>query len=357
MRKLATNASTPPNGAHMAPYNQVYHDSARGLWAQTASIDWCESNYEISYYVAEFWNTISNLAFILPQLAQFVSLAKHKCVEPAFNKAFLSLALVGIGSFCFHMTLARPMQMFDETSMILVSLHSFYLLYIIKKPDVNKPKLMAGLLCYGLLFLSLYAFLVDWPIFHHSTFGLLVYASMFIGYQLKRTYGSHYKFWTVFILQHLAFAFWAFDKHYCEILTQFRDNHVPLVFRPVFQFHAIWHLLMGLSSHIFICGVIRLRAWIKHKEEFVIRYRWLGLWIVLEKVEVPIGDYGVPVSEKIGTKTLERRWQRTDYNSNNNDNEIASLRHRYEQDKGMRPSDRLTGDTDINQNVVQDHGL
>lgn len=265
----------------MAPYDH----NTRGLWSQTATIDWCESNYELTYYIAEFWNTLSNLAFIMPQLSQYIALSNHKSVELAFRRAFLSLALVGIGSLCFHMTLARPMQMFDETSMILVSLHGFYLLYMIRRPNVNRKLLASLLLCYGLIFLSLYVFLVDRPIFHHTTFGLLVYASIGIGYQLKKVHGPFYKFWTVLIIQHLGFAFWIIDKHYCEILTSFRDNYVPFPFRPVFQFHALWHLFMGLGAHIFFCGIIRLRAWTKYKEEFVIRYRWLGLWIVLEKLD------------------------------------------------------------------------
>lgn len=271
----------------MAPYTQpsIEDHRPRGLWAQTATIDWCESNYELSYYVAEFWNTLSNFAFILPQLSQYVALSNCKCVEPAFRRAFLSLALVGLGSFCFHMTLARPMQMFDETSMILVSLHGFYLLYIIRRPQVSRHLLMALLICYGLIFLSLYVFLVDWPIFHHTTFGLLVYASMGIGYQLKQQYGPHYKFWTVLILQHLGFAFWLIDKHYCELLAHFRDNYFPVFLRPTLQFHALWHLLMGIGSHIFFCGIIRLRAWTKYREELVIRYKFFGLWVTLDRIE------------------------------------------------------------------------
>lgn len=257
----------------------------RGLWANTATIDWCESNYEVSYYIAEFWNTISNLAFIIPQLSQYLKLRNQKSVEPAYNNAFLSLALVGLGSFCFHMTLSRPMQMFDETSMILVSLHGFYLLYIIKRPKVNRTFLASLLVVYGFIFLSLYVFLVHLPIFHHTTFGLLVYASVFIGYQLKQLHGPHYKFWTVLIMQHSAFAFWLFDKHYCDLLTYLRDNHVPEVLKPLLQFHALWHLLMGLGSHIFFCGIIRLRAWTKYREEFAIRYKHFGFWIELEKVE------------------------------------------------------------------------
>lgn len=273
----------------MAPHTQPLDDGtgyrSRGLWAQTATIDWCESNYELSYYIAEFWNSLSNLAFILPQLSQYAALANCNSVEPAFRRAFLSLALVGLGSFCFHMTLARPMQMFDETSMILVSLHGFYLLYIIRRPQVNRRLLMALIICYGLIFLSLYVFLVEWPIFHHTTFGLLVYASMGIGYQLKQQHGPHYKFWTVLITQHLGFVFWLIDKHYCDLLAHLRENHLPVFFRPALQFHALWHLLMGIGSHIFICGIIRLRAWTKHKEEIVIRYQLCGLWVSLERIE------------------------------------------------------------------------
>lgn len=272
----------------MAPYTQpssAGQYQPTGLWAQTATIDWCESNYELSYYVAEFWNTLSNLAFILPQLSQYMALSQCKSVEPAFRRAFLSLALVGLGSFCFHMTLARPMQMFDETSMILVSLHGFYLLYIIRVPQVNRRLLLTLLICYGLVFLSLYMFLVDWPIFHHTAFGLLVYASMAIGYGLKQQYGPHYKFWTVLIMQHLGFTFWLIDKHYCDLLSQFRENHLPVFLRPALQFHALWHLLMGLGSHIFFCGIIRLRAWTKYKKELVIRYKFYGLWVQLEQID------------------------------------------------------------------------
>lgn len=295
----------------MAPYSQPTLNVQRGLWPQTATIDWCESNYELSYYIAEFWNTLSNLAFILPQIVQYIALSKHKNVELAFRSAFLSLALVGLGSVCFHMTLARSMQMLDETSMILVSLHGFYLLYLMKEPTVNKTALIAFLICYGLAFLSLYILLVDRPIFHHTIFGLLLYASAAIGYQLKQRYGPHYKFWTVIIMQHIAFAFWLIDKHYCDVLTAFRDRSMPVFLRPAFQFHAIWHLLMGLSSHIFICGIIRLRAWIKYKEEFVITYRFLGLWIAIKKVvpaeESKAVSNQLVKSPLIGNTNLKRR--------------------------------------------------
>ena len=37
-----------------------------GFWGErTATIDWCEQNYEQTYYIAEFWNTVSNLVMIV----------------------------------------------------------------------------------------------------------------------------------------------------------------------------------------------------------------------------------------------------------------------------------------------------
>ena len=335
----------------MAPHNPLPPDTGRGLWTQTASIDWCESNYELSYYIAEFWNTISNLAFIVPQLAQYVALNKYDYIGPAFKNALLSLALVGVGSFCFHMTLAKPMQMFDETSMIVVTLHGFYLLYIIKQPDVNRRRLATLLVCYGLVFLALYVFLVAWPIFHHSIFGIIVYASTAIGYQLKRIHGPNYTFWTVIILQHLAVLFWMIDKHGCEVLTQFREHHVPAFLRPFFQFHAIWHLLMGIASHLFICGLIQIRALTKHKEKFVIKYNYLGLWITLEKVNED-SDNPMWCAERCSKQTFFSEANKTRHESK----QLAldcDLKHRLRQTSQQQNLSGPDQHFDLNQNQVQ----
>ena len=39
--------------------------NAAGFWGPvTSSVDWCEHNYAVSYYVAEFFNCFSNLAIV-----------------------------------------------------------------------------------------------------------------------------------------------------------------------------------------------------------------------------------------------------------------------------------------------------
>ena len=45
-----------------------------GYWGEpTSTLDWCEKNYVVSYYVAEAWNTITNLSMIIPPIYGFIS--------------------------------------------------------------------------------------------------------------------------------------------------------------------------------------------------------------------------------------------------------------------------------------------
>ena len=81
-----------------------------GYWEFTASIDWCEENYTMSFYIAEFWNTISSISMII-------------CGMYIRDKSLSRLmSLVGVGSVFFHMTLSRYAQALDEVPMIWLSL-------------------------------------------------------------------------------------------------------------------------------------------------------------------------------------------------------------------------------------------
>uniref|UniRef100_A0A6G3MIK5 Alkaline ceramidase n=1 Tax=Henneguya salminicola TaxID=69463 RepID=A0A6G3MIK5_HENSL len=51
------------------PSIEVYGDPSAnfpGYWGSISSlIDWCEENYINNYYIAEYWNTISNIAYMI----------------------------------------------------------------------------------------------------------------------------------------------------------------------------------------------------------------------------------------------------------------------------------------------------
>src|ERR1700723_3106631 len=75
-----------------------------GFWGPpTSSVDWCEANYQVTPYVAEFWNTLSSLAMVV---AGVLGLLLNRTKLPArYLAAFGLLALVGLGSIAFHATL------------------------------------------------------------------------------------------------------------------------------------------------------------------------------------------------------------------------------------------------------------
>ena len=44
--------------------------SSQGYWGiATSDMDFCETNYEVSHYVAEFWNTLSSIPIVLVGLS------------------------------------------------------------------------------------------------------------------------------------------------------------------------------------------------------------------------------------------------------------------------------------------------
>lgn len=90
-----------------------------------STIDWCESNYIVSNYIAEYWNTLSGLCIILSGV--FFKFNNNEWLnnnikyELNFNNICNYLILVGVGTMLFHGTLLYPFQLLDELPMLLVA--------------------------------------------------------------------------------------------------------------------------------------------------------------------------------------------------------------------------------------------
>lgn len=91
-----------------------------------STIDWCESNYTVSEYVAEYWNTVTGIFLILSGL--IFSYVKKKSIKQNnlyIRKRFKNiqnlLVLVGIGTMLFHGTLWYPFQLLDELPMVYLA--------------------------------------------------------------------------------------------------------------------------------------------------------------------------------------------------------------------------------------------
>ncbi|KAJ1336689.1 hypothetical protein BSLG_007008 [Batrachochytrium salamandrivorans] len=138
----------------------------------SSSVDWCEVNYEVTEYVAEYFNTLSSFAMALVGL---LGVIMHPWAERRFHVAFLSTVAVGLGSVAFHGTLGKFSQALDEVPMLYSAL-SFSYIGICERytPSASNQHYLALLLVFHSIFTTLLVTISEgyWQFFlFHLSFG------------------------------------------------------------------------------------------------------------------------------------------------------------------------------------------
>eukprot|EP00735_Rhodelphis_limneticus_P004137 TRINITY_DN15693_c0_g1::TRINITY_DN15693_c0_g1_i1::g.18817::m.18817 TRINITY_DN15693_c0_g1::TRINITY_DN15693_c0_g1_i1::g.18817 ORF type:complete len:318 (-),score=24.05,sp/Q9NUN7/ACER3_HUMAN/33.85/3e-37,Ceramidase/PF05875.7/1.2e-53,DUF1129/PF06570.6/4.7e+02,DUF1129/PF06570.6/2.8e+03,DUF1129/PF06570.6/0.13,7TM-7TMR_HD/PF07698.6/1.1e+03,7TM-7TMR_HD/PF07698.6/0.093,7TM-7TMR_HD/PF07698.6/32,7TM-7TMR_HD/PF07698.6/3.3e+02,DUF4131/PF13567.1/6.7,DUF4131/PF13567.1/1.3e+02 TRINITY_DN15693_c0_g1_i1:43-930(-) len=211
-----------------------------GFWGSaTASIDWCERNYEVCYYIAEFWNTLSNLAIILLGLLGFFYV-QH--LERRYQFVYVMVMVTGMGSALFHATLLYKNQLADELPMTWSIVLWIYVIYGNHVHPKNEKKWIT----YALTIYVLIMTYIQWTITleHPIYFQLHFLAACLFGFyrsshmyhdctdpKARRVYELYLLFGIV------AIVFWSIDQAQCNLLRSLKLNP---------QLHAWWHVLMGL---------------------------------------------------------------------------------------------------------------
>ncbi|KAL7752010.1 alkaline ceramidase ydc1 [Sorochytrium milnesiophthora] len=215
-----------------------------GFWGPpTSSIDWCEPNYAVTHYIAEFFNASSNIVTCGLALSVFLYARAHN-LEKRFTLAPLLVALVGFGSFCFHGSLRYEAQMLDELPMIYMQLVFMYI--TIENQTKRKFKhLMPALWAAGILY-SLIHYQLRLIVIFHIVFASLVLPTAWplVAYRHDRT--TNRIFWKSLGFFALSFALWKLDQAFCP---QVQRLHL----------HAVWHVGTALSAYEWIMGSIYIR--------------------------------------------------------------------------------------------------
>jgi len=217
-----------------------------GFWgAPSATIDWCESNYELTHFVAEFWNTISNVFLLWFAIKGFL-MCKRENLSSDLKLLFLFNATIGIGSAAFHGTLLKTMQQLDETPMVLAITQWLYILFkrnIPKTLKVVAPYVVVGhdvvfAICHA-YFQSVTPFQIYFTIMVLiSALRLLfLYENDFKENSQVRRLIRHY-----FLSMLIGVGFWLSDQHLCE------QMQTQMPFNP--QGHAWWHLFTGYAAYV-----------------------------------------------------------------------------------------------------------
>uniref|UniRef100_A0A8C6SK24 Alkaline ceramidase n=1 Tax=Neogobius melanostomus TaxID=47308 RepID=A0A8C6SK24_9GOBI len=219
----------------------------QGYWGRpTSTLDWCEENYVISHHIAEFWNTVSNLIMIIPPICGAIQTYRDG-LEFRYICSFIGLTAVGIGSWCFHMTLLYEMQLLDELPMIYSTCVFVYCLYECFKQE----KTISFFLIALLLLFSVSVILCRRLITAYYLITMLysLYCECRVYPWLKPLC---YTSLGIFML---GFLLWNIDNIFCDSLR----NTAPGV-GVVTQFHAWWHIFTGLGSYLHILLSLQIRA-------------------------------------------------------------------------------------------------
>ena len=213
-------------------------------------MDWCELNYAVTPFVAEWWNTTSSLVILFLGLYGF---AMHRQSSLGMRIAFLSMGMVGLGSVLFHGTLLFEMQLMDELPMMWCALCMFYNLAQSMVPSGRRRLFAAALCLWGLAVTAA-------MIATRDSIEFEVFVSNFIAAEacgfaaavpLYRKYlhsNARRWFWRGVALHAAGSAFWLIDLFFCETL-------LALPFYP--PFHGIWHVLTGSGLYVlFVCTAV-----------------------------------------------------------------------------------------------------
>ena len=232
--------------------------SERWLAAGSSPVDWCEDNYRVNSHIAEFTNTVSNLAFfvVVPicMLSKFWKIFYRHVSIGAHIQLFM-LLVIGASSAYFHATLSLLGQLLDELAIIW----AICLGYATFTPNSMRPSfyhgkmayaisVVAGILCTGLWFVA--------PYLNAFVMMLVVYPILALQFkdvrQRKNKRLRVMSFAFVFV-SCLAVSLWVADRTMCGV---WRKLNIP-------GLHSLWHISSSVSFYF----AISIYSYIKTADE------------------------------------------------------------------------------------------
>lgn len=190
------------------------------------SVSFCEDKYVVSDYIAEYYNTMSALAYVIVGIFFFRTRLKNLSII---------MILLGLGTALLHGTLRFYGQWLDEISMLILS---FFIIKEIRKERFNKKTNNLYLLA---LILPYFVFERFFCYFFLVFCSLQIYIYLIARKKIKKYTLEYYLIKSYSIILLISGICWLLDQLFCEYV---RD----------YQLHAVWHagtalsMLLGLSA-------------------------------------------------------------------------------------------------------------
>ncbi|KAF8738651.1 hypothetical protein AX14_010751 [Amanita brunnescens Koide BX004] len=254
----------------------------------TATLDWCEANYQFSHYIAEMANSFSNLFTIALAACGYLEACRQDLPQ-RYLAGYIGLGLVGIGSFAFHATLLYEAQLADELPMIYVGSIGVWLIFD-DQPGFDLQRsstrwLIVLLIAFDVLFtLSYYVYRN--PVYHQVVFASIIFiVGSRVTYTLKYSRASSgipsetkvmigKLFATGATLFACGFLIWNMDNIFCMSLTDVkRMLGWPAAF--LLEGHSWWHILTGAGTYYMFSGVQYVTICLKDSpDKYTVIYKY-----------------------------------------------------------------------------------
>lgn len=232
-----------------------------GYWGKPdADFNWCEPDYQYTFYIAEPFNTFSSFFYVLATVFGIVFHSQHK-IEQFYYFLLSILTWMGLGSVAFHASLRYKMQLLDELPMHWLVTFSSYAMW---RRHTGPKKIEVLTMLAIEIFLLVGSYMTAREDFVHEIFrGTMAasfaycFVSVFVlGASLSQEIDSmltqinkteHHDaqkfFQRIFKFMVLGLVSWIADVAYCPILHSLPFN------LPYPQLHMFWHLFSSLAIY------------------------------------------------------------------------------------------------------------
>jgi len=232
----------------------------------SSTLNFCEEDYEFTPYIAELFNTLTNLTDIGLGIKGLINSRKLGENGLGSKLAYLALINLGIASSLFHSSLKYSTQMCDEFSMLIATFIVFYRLLSFSQTTIA-PSVLIGSLCALMLVVIVAQTTTGESTVQQIVFTGMVYWLWHICFKLIGNFdrGEAVKRkmrWMA--ISGIAFfvtghACWATDFYACDGLRELRRN-IGMPWAAVLELHGFWHIFTGIGVYIFMGLVECLRS-------------------------------------------------------------------------------------------------
>ncbi|KAE8376683.1 ceramidase [Aspergillus bertholletiae] len=259
--------------------------STHPFWGlPTAKSNFCEEDYAVTRYIAEFINSLTNLVYIFYAIHGLRKLRQKQNCDTFRAIPYWGLMAVGICSAAFHISLKYHTQMLDDLSMLFTTTPVLHQVVTVNATRRNSV-LVAILLWSSLMALVVYHVKTDELLLHSLGFAgmvivigirtmQLINTRTLVGSAARKQIWGAVRFGAVIF--NLGFYLWVIDGWICGFLRSTRAR-IGLPFAFLLELHGWWHIFTGIGAYIFIAVVDHLVSGESH-EDIAESLAWPASW-------------------------------------------------------------------------------